>query len=86
MGVRVAVLAHHIVGVYTGTAMRLYLDGTLVGSSSDGRAAKVKQTPLRIAYGYAGGDGALFGDIDEIAIYEKALGDERIRAHFEAAK
>ena len=77
---------HHIAGVYTGTTLLLYVDGQLVGATGDSRAAREKATPLRIAYGYPDGDGALYGTVDELAIYEKALGQDRIQAHVDAAK
>lgn len=77
---------HHIVAVYTGAVMRLHVDGQLVGTENDGRAARDKRSPLNVAYGYPDGDGALIGTVDEIAIYEKALEADRIRAHFEAAR
>ena len=77
---------HHIVGVYDGAVLQLYVDGTLAATAGDSRAAKDKQPPLRLGYGYGNGDGALRGTLDEVAIYEKALGSDRILAHYQAAK
>ncbi len=77
---------HHIAGVYDGAALQLYVDGTLVATAGDNRAANAKQSPLRLGYGYPGGEGGLRGTLDEVAIYEKALGSDRILAHHQAAK
>jgi len=77
---------HHIVGVYTGAVIQLYLDGTLVSASTDPRAAKEKRSILTIGFGYPGGEGALKGTLDELAVYEKALDPDRIAAHFHAAQ
>ncbi len=77
---------HHIVGVYDAVALQLYVDGALVATAGDKRAAKDKQRPLRLGYGYTSGEGALRGTLDEVAIYEKALGADRIAAHYQAAK
>ncbi|MCW5835484.1 MAG: LamG domain-containing protein [Labilithrix sp.] len=76
---------YHFAGVYDGSVMSLFIDGQLVASNSDNRAAKDKQSSLMIGYGYTGG-GAVRGVIDEIAIYEKALDAGRVRAHFQAAR
>lgn len=77
---------YHIVGVYTGAIIQLFVDGTLVGSALDDRAAKDKRSILRIGFAYGSGGGALRGTLDEVAIYEKALGQDRVQAHFQAAR
>ena len=77
---------YHIVGVYDGLVLKLYVNGTVVATGGDSRAAKDKPRPLRIGYGYPNGEGALRGTLDEVAIYEKALGSDRIAAHYQAAK
>jgi Concanavalin A-like lectin/glucanases superfamily len=77
---------HHIVGVYDGELIQLFVDGTLIQASPDNRAAKDKQSILRIGFGYDGGGGVPLGTLDEVAIYEKALTEERITAHFQAAR
>ena len=77
---------HHIAGVYDGALLQLFIDGMLVDSDEDGRLARVKSTPLRVGYGWSDLAGVILGTLDELAIYDKALGEERIRAHFEAAK
>ncbi|MBX3214297.1 MAG: LamG domain-containing protein [Labilithrix sp.] len=76
---------YHFACVYDGSVLRLFIDGQLVASNADTRAAKDKKSPLMIGYGYNGG-GVVIGVIDEIAIYEKALDAARIRAHIAAAK
>lgn len=77
---------HHIAGVYDGSLLQLFIDGTLVESANDGRPARVKRTILRGGYGWSDLAGAIRGTLDELAIYDKALSAERIGAHFEAAK
>jgi len=77
---------HHIVAVYDGERLQLFIDAALVGSTADGRSAKDKRAPLQIAYGWSDGKGVLRGTVDELAIYEKALSQARIQAHFDAAR
>ncbi len=77
---------HHIVGVYDGAHLQLFLDGTLASSAPDLRSAKKKSSVLQIGWGWGDGSGVLRGTLDEVAIYEKALAPERIAAHFEAAR
>ncbi|MBX3219180.1 MAG: LamG domain-containing protein [Labilithrix sp.] len=76
---------YHIVGVYDGAFIRLYVDGTLVNTGADNRSAKDKRSNLMIGYGYNGG-GAVIGVLDEVAIYEKALDASRITAHYRAVR
>ena len=77
----------HVVGVYDGADLRLYLDGNLVGTSAS-------STPLVTSGSLALGVDLMFdsgpenhfaGALDEVAIYDHALSDERIVAHFQAA-
>lgn len=77
---------HHVVGVYTGSIIQLFVDGTLVSSVPDTRAAKEKRSILQIGFGWGNGEGAVRGTLDEVAVYERALGQDRIEAHFQAAK
>jgi len=74
----------HVVGTYDGSALRLYVDGQLVDSAPDNRAAKPTTSSLLV-----GLESQFLGDfggtIDEVAIYDKALSSERISVHYKAA-
>jgi RNA polymerase sigma-70 factor (ECF subfamily) len=70
----------------TGGSTRLYLDGVQVGENRQGeRPVRDGQTPLLVGGGHAGSDGAVIrqhftGLIDELAVYDRALGPEEIAA------
>lgn len=77
---------HHLVGTYDGQILRLYLDGTEVASNDLG--APVAPTTYAgqggmsvwvhaSAYSYAQ------GDLDEVAIYPRALTAEEVADHYE---
>jgi hypothetical protein len=70
-----------------GGATRLYLDGVQVGESRQGERPLLPdgQTPLLVGGGHAGSDGAVVrqhfaGLVDELAVYDRALGPEEIAA------
>lgn len=78
---------HHAVATLDGSGMKLYLDGTLVGSRTDYTTGRNFDGVWRI-----GGDrhtgwpanpsaGYLNGDIDQVAVYPYALGADRVAAH-----
>jgi hypothetical protein len=75
----------HLVGVYDGTTMFFYVNGVLAGQRNVVLAPN-DQNPLRIGGGATEGDGNFFfdGDVDEVAIYNTALSEERILAHYVA--
>jgi hypothetical protein len=75
----------HLVGGYDGTNVFFYVNGVLQAQ----RAVVFAQNtlnPLRIGGGATEGDGNFFfeGDVDEVAIFDKALPEERILAHYVA--
>jgi hypothetical protein len=76
----------HLVGLYNGTRWELYRDGELVAASNNtSRGAVAVNEGWAIG---ARGDGTqrfFSGVIDEAAIYDKALSEERIAAHYQAA-
>lgn len=77
---------HHVVGVYTGNGVILYVNGAQVASASVGAnpfTANAAQ-PFRIGattFPNRGFDGW----IDEVAFYGAALSGDTIKAHFDAA-
>jgi hypothetical protein len=69
----------HIVGTFDGTNLRLYVNGMLQSSQPSGLALVANGVPLLW--------GQLFqGALDELAIYDHALSDARIQAHYMAAQ
>jgi hypothetical protein len=71
---------YHVVGVYDGSTVKIYVDGILKGSTSATGSITAVTTSLRIGYTY---DGSRFnGLIDEVRIYNRALSEEEIKQHF----
>lgn len=77
---------HHVVGVYTGTELRLYLDGEFVTNAPDARPSPAISASLSVGSLSSGTSSGFVGVLDEAAIYEKALSPERIRAHYQAGR
>jgi RHS repeat-associated protein len=71
---------YHLVGVYDGTAIRLYLDGRQAAQSNATGAANTSAAPV------IGGGTAADLNVDEVALYASALSDEQVRAHFEVGR
>jgi hypothetical protein len=72
---------HHITAVYTGTELKLYVDGSLDTSmSATVDSIGDSSANLGIGYGlYSSYGGTYFdGDIDEVRLYERALSAEEI--------
>ena len=73
----------HVVAVYDGQAMRLYIDGEGVAEVPAGLGLIDTPYPFRI--GARADDASPFaGAVDEVAVYETALDAETIQAHFRA--
>ncbi|MCC7415519.1 MAG: hypothetical protein IT176_00140 [Acidobacteria bacterium] len=73
---------HHVVGVYDGAAAfaALYVDGQEVGSTTRAPAEiAVGDRPLEIGGWFS--DGHFTGEIDEVAIYDRALTAEQVERH-----
>ena len=79
---------YHLVGTWDGSTARLYLNGVLDGSSAT--AAKtliLGTTDATVDIGWDGaGAGFVVGKIDEVAMYESALGQARITDHYNSAR
>ena len=77
---------YYVVATYdrSSSALKVYVNGRLEGSSSVSVAPASSTVPVRIG---ARGDGALTfsGLMDEVAIYPRALSTTRIQAHYQAA-
>lgn len=77
---------HHIVATYDGTHVALYLDGHLDAMES-ASVALTDVTLPSLEIGGANGDSTtatMYGLIDEVAIYDRALDAARIAAHYAA--
>ncbi|MBS2015667.1 MAG: LamG domain-containing protein [Deltaproteobacteria bacterium] len=76
---------HHYVLTFDGTVQRLYRDGT-PGEPANSNVSLPNGSGARLVFG-DGVTGTFFklqGLLDEIAIYDQALPEARIRAHFAA--
>ena len=78
---------HYLVATFDGTTMRLYVDG--VRQDSRDTSVPVPKIGMPFAVGKqncaCGGTG-FAGVMDELAIYPKALAEDRIAAHLAAAR
>jgi hypothetical protein len=79
---------HHVVLTYDGSALAVWVDGIKGGGVLDGRPAGPKQTSLFIGTPdlVEPGFQPTAGSIDELAIYTRALPDDRVIAHFRAGR
>lgn len=73
----------HVVLVYDGDGLRLYLDGVQVAFKGDGRAPADEEASIFIG-AQNSTSGALRGSLDEVAVYDKALSAARISIHAKA--
>lgn len=75
---------HHIVGVYDGTNVRTYVDGSNHVSANEASGSQGAYAgTIRIGAAEFGA-GSLPGILDEVAIYSGVLSTTRIDAHYQA--
>lgn len=78
----------HVVAAKEGPTMRLYVDGELSATAEDktGIAAKLRVMVGEAYFRRTDTQGArtFFGQLDELAIYDRALSDEEVVRHFKA--
>jgi hypothetical protein len=80
---------HYLVGVFDGTKQSLFVDGQLEGSMATQTALAALGTTYTIGRQNCSGCSQVqpyIGDIDEVAINDKALSLDQIRAHYVAAR
>jgi hypothetical protein len=76
---------HHIVATFDGTSSRLFVDGVQVANKTCIAPSANDAGPLFVG-STAGAFSVFAGDMDEIAVYARALLPDRIRAHYAAGK
>jgi hypothetical protein len=74
---------HHVVGIYNGTSVSLYVDGILINTAS---AGTIYYTAGAVAIGRDGDNPALYfkGIIDSTRIYSRALTASEILSNYQA--
>lgn len=76
----------HVVGVWDGTDLSLYINGVNTGSTASGTGYNPSTTATLSIGSYANGDNSFLGGlVDETAFYGSALSAAQIQAHFNAA-
>lgn len=81
---------HHVATIASGTDIRNYFDGVLVGTGGGPTTNYGTNGIYNVHIGGGGGFDALnnwfTGQIDEVAIFDKAIPAARVAAHFQAGK
>lgn len=79
---------YHIAATFDGTTITLYVNGQNVRSMpATGQLGRYDTVHgLGIGGGFSGGGGQVVGTIDEVAVYDRDLGADRIMAHYSAGK
>lgn len=73
---------HHVVGVYDGVSVSLYVDKVLIASAPASGPIS-DSTGRGLTFGrYNDGGFAFAGDLDEVAVYDYALSEDQIHAHY----
>ena len=76
---------YHVVGTYDGSNLRLYFNGSEVGSAlADSTSIGAFTAALNIGRSPLGGVTGTDCQIDEVAIYGSALSAARVSAHYNA--
>jgi hypothetical protein len=76
---------HHIVGVYDGLALRLYVDKVEeVATPASGPIGDSAAKPLRLG-DFTGGGFPFAGALDEVAVYDYALSNDQVHHHYNQA-
>ena len=77
---------HHLVGTYDGSSLRLYYDAVLVAGPTASGAIIGANANFFIGAVANATDLFFKGVIDEPAVYDRALTDTQIHAHYQAAR
>jgi RHS repeat-associated protein len=74
---------YHVVGIYDGSALKIYVNGSLEGSTPVSFPLNYDTRPVFIGgSGESNFDGRLNGLVDEARIYNRALSDSEVQAIF----
>lgn len=73
---------HHVVGVYDGTQMRLYVDGVEDAVATVGASSINTTSPLRLGYHFTSNDFRFDGTLDDVRIYDRALSSGEVDTLF----
>ena len=76
----------HVVATYDGSLMRLYVNGALVQGPSPSTAIPGGATKFFIGADVTGTSDSFNGDIDEPAVYDHALTDTQVLAHYQIGR
>ena len=66
---------HHLVGVYDGSLLRLYVDGVLDGTTLGSSTSIDVAAPLRLGRNFAGGGFSFNGRLDTVTVYDRSLSE-----------
>lgn len=69
---------HHLVFSYDGSTVRLYVDGSLRGSSTATKSMSSRNIGMKVG----NGANAFAGLVDEVAVYDVALSASSVAAHY----
>ena len=78
----------HLVGIHQGRELRLYLNGKLISTAEDHSEPTIEKMKILIGQLHPPVGGlprdrrAFVGELDEVAIYGRALSDSEIKEHF----
>ncbi|HYG36204.1 MAG TPA: LamG-like jellyroll fold domain-containing protein, partial [Clostridia bacterium] len=75
---------YHLVGVAEGGSFFFYINGQQVGSIPFNGEAVASSQALMLGRNPQGASEVIKGQLDETAIYDKALTSDQVRAHYEA--
>jgi hypothetical protein len=76
----------YIVATYDGVTLSFYVNGAVAAGSAMGGSETTSTSHLVFAGDVCGSGSHFEGDLDEVAIYDKALDAARIAAHWQAAQ
>ncbi len=74
-----------VTATYDGASMRLYVNGVQVGSRASALALAALAGPTQVGSGFEGHSNVLSGDLNEVALYPRAIARAHVAAHESAA-
>lgn len=78
---------HHIAATYDGKNMRVYLDGEVLAEKQDQFDFQCEnQLPLMVGAGVQRPQYSFLGEIDEVAVFKRALSQDEVRKAMEGIK